>query len=46
MFNSKLESSAINGLLIKNEIKVREIKVETSNLEDYFLNNKGGALID
>ena len=33
-----IESSDINQLLLNNNIAVEEFKIETTNLEDYFLN--------
>ena len=35
-----IESSDINKLLLNNNIEVEEFKIETTNLEDYFLNKE------
>ncbi len=39
---SRVESSYINKLLLNNDVAVEEFKMETTNLEDYFL-SKGGS---
>ena len=41
---SRVESSYINKLLLNNDVAVEEFKMETTNLEDYFL-SKGEVIM-